>query len=398
MIEDDIRAEAKKKGVLPYFIEKEYLQHLFLSRLFKSEGFVLTGGACLRIAYGYERFSRSLKLISSLPGEEVKESLQIALKGMAKVDYTVLSERLHEKGYDLMVEFRGPLYYGASKHTNLLVISVKFIDPLLEPKKMKVSPSLGVEYVVWAMDIREILAEKLLSLASKNRPEDAYDVWSILKKGVGIDRALIERKASQLGLVLSIPSSPFCDKEEYEKTLRNTLPSLPPYEEVMGDLEMFLVREKPVEAAPLKEKHVEVTYPKRGYKLWIGIVFLLGGLLAVAYFIIQEGQKESFTVLYFSDPTNPVHFDMESKTVYVNFTVENHEYRDMNYSYKASIRSQDGGVLAFKNGEIVLADGENVTISERLPLNDTLLGSRLYVELFLNNTADAYRGVWQRIE
>lgn len=396
--EDEIRAEANKREVLPYFIEKEYLQHLFLSQLFGSEGFVLRGGSCLRIAYGYERFPRSLELTSSLSGERVKKAIHKALKGMTKVDYSVLSERLHEKGYEALVEFKGPLSYGTSKNTNLLVISVKFIDPILEPKKIKVSSSFGVEYVVLAMDIREILAEKLLSLASKKRPEDAYDVWSILKRGVELDRALIERKASQLGRDFSMPSSPFCDREEYEKTLRNTLPSLPPYEEVMGDLEMFLSGGKPAEAALLKKEHVEVAAPRREYKLWLGLVFLLGVLFAVTYFIIQEGQREAFTVLYFSDPAKPLHFDSESKDIFVNFTVENHEYVDMDYIYKVSIKSDGGGILASRDGRLVLEHGENVTISEKLPYKDSLIGGKLYVELYVNNSKNAYRAIWQRIE
>lgn len=399
-LEDEIRAKAKKKGVLPYFIEKEYLQHLFLSQLFKSEGFILRGGSCLRIAYGYERFSRSLELASSLPGEEVKKALQRALKGMTKVDYSVLSERLHEKGYEAMVEFKGPLYYGTSKNTNLLVISVKFRDTLLEPKRLRITSSFGIEYMVWAMDVREILAEKLLSLALKKRPKDAYDVWSILKKGVEPDRSLIGRKASLLGLEFSMPSSPFCDKRDYEKTLRNTLPSLPPYKEVIGDLEVFLSGKKPAVEAPLKKEYAEVAYPQREYRLWLGLVFILGGLFAVAYFIIQEGQKEAFTVLYFSDPENPLHFDRESKDIFVNFTVENHEYADMNYIYKVSIKSDDGGILASRDGRLVLAHGENVSISERLPYKDSLIGGKLYVELYVNNTNtdNPYRTIWQRIE
>ena len=402
MIEEDIRAEAKKEKVLPYFIEKEYLQHVFLSQLFGSEGFVLRGGACLRIAYGYERFSRSLELASSLPGEEVKDRIHRALRAMTMVDYSVLSERLHERGYDAMVEFRGPLYH-ASKNTNLLTISVRFIDPLLEPRKKRVSTSFGVEYVAWAMDVSEILTEKIVSMAARKKPEDAFDAWSILKSGVRLDLSLVEKKASQLGMVFSMPVPPFCDRDEYEKALKNTLASLPPYEEVVRDLEGFLSREKPAEktgevprGAPRKER-VEVVVPRRDYRLWLGLVLLLGGLFAVTYIVIQEGQREAFTVLYFSDPVEPVLVDWGNKALYVNFTVENHEYRDIDYLYRVSLRSADEGVLAVREGEVGLGHGENITVSEVLPLNDTR-GERLYVELFLNNTGDAYRTIWQKIE
>jgi predicted nucleotidyltransferase component of viral defense system len=396
MIEDEIRAEAKRKGVLPYFIEKEYLQHLFLSQLFRREGFVLRGGCCLRFVYGYERFSRSVELASSLPGEEVMEAVHRALRGMRGVDYHILSERLHEGGYEAMVECKGPLFYGASKNTNLMVISVRSGETLLESRRHRIR-SPHVDYVVYAMDIREILAEKLLSLALRGKPKDAYDAWSILKRGVELDRALMERKASQLGWEFATPSPPFCDREEYEKALRNTLPSLPPYEEVMRELEVLVSRRKPVvEAVP--EEEAVVAAPARRYKLWLGVVFFLGGLFAVTYYVIQEGQREAFTALYFSDPLRPIYFDRESNALLVNFTVENQEYRDMAYIYRVSVQMREGDVLVLRGGELGLGHGENVTVAERIPFNGSYIDGKLYVMLYLNDTGEAYRTIWQRIE
>jgi predicted nucleotidyltransferase component of viral defense system len=388
-LEEEIRAEAKKNGVLPYFVEKEYLQHLFLSHLFKSGGFVLRGGACLRIAYGYERFPRSLELASTLPGRDVKKAVHMALEGMSsRVDHSLLSERLHEGGYEAMVEFKGPLYYGASRNTNILIFSVEFRSPLLEPKRLKVAHTFVSEYWVWGMQIREVLAEKLFSLALRKRPEDAYDAWRMLKRGVELDWGLVEKKASQQGRGFVKPSPPFCEREGYEKALKNTLSSMVPYKDVVRGLEGFLSREKPVKVAT----------SGREYKVWLTVAFILGGLLAVSYVIIQEGQKEAFTVLYFSDPANPILYDSVNKTLFVNFTVENHEYKGMDYLYRLTILSVNGSVLVQRNGGVELERGKNVAVSEKLPFNNMSRGGRLYVELFLNGTNTSYRKIWQRIK
>jgi hypothetical protein len=130
-------------------------------------------------------------------------------------------------------------------------------------------------------------------------------------------------------------------------------------------------------------------------KLIIG-VFLVA-LFLLSYHVINLGQREAYTVLYFSDPVRPLLYDAESKTIAFNFTIENHEYSLRDYTYRIKLLSAEGVELAFKEGEVELRHGENATLSEELMIAENPLGGKLYVELYVNTSKEPYRSIWQRI-
>lgn len=383
LTEEDIRRTAGEKGVLAYFVEKEYLQHLFLSSLSReSRGFVLKGASCLRIAYGYERYSRTLELNSSLPPEEARAGVLRALEAMSSaVKHRILSERLHGGRYEVMVEFWGPLSQGASKMTNILVISVAPGSTLLEPWEPKVSSSFTPAFQVKAMQEKEILAEKVLSLARNRDPRDAYDVWCMLRRGVELDWSLAQRKSSQLGVEFVKPSPPFCGKEEYGEALKNTLPSLPPYEQVMRELEKQLIGGEPVEIKL-----------ERNYRLYLILAALIIGVFASAYSVIHSGQRDAYTVLYFSNPAQPFYYNASGKSLLVNFTLENHEGREVSYVYHVTLFQ--GEETRRVEAGIALQDGETRTVSQVFQEVDASKPLKVAVELYLKGSNESYRRIW----
>lgn len=89
------------------------------------------------------------------------------------------------------------------------------------------------------MKEEEILAEKIRALVMRAEPRDMFDVWSMFNRGVSADKKLVKEKLAQKGYKFGRRVK-FCNKAEYENILANLLPALPPYEQVVTDLNDFL--------------------------------------------------------------------------------------------------------------------------------------------------------------
>jgi uncharacterized membrane protein len=134
-----------------------------------------------------------------------------------------------------------------------------------------------------------------------------------------------------------------------------------------------------------------------GRIFYIAVVTFLAVISTLSYWAIQSGQRDAYTVLYFTNPLRPILYDASSNTLIVNFTVENHENRDSTYTYVIRIFSSENIELASKDGDVKLGREENVTVSDVLSIAKNPVGGKLYVELYLNTTKEPYRMIWQRI-
>lgn len=133
-------------------------------------------------------------------------------------------------------------------------------------------------------------------------------------------------------------------------------------------------------------------------KLIIGVLILLIALFYFSYHIIESGQRDAYTVLYFYEPTQQIFYDNETKLIAFNFTIANNEYKQVRYEYRAGVLALDGNDLAYKEGYIELPHGENATITESLSPSKNPVGGKLYVQLYTNNSSEPYRAIWQRIK
>ena len=126
-------------------------------------------------------------------------------------------------------------------------------------------------------------------------------------------------------------------------------------------------------------------------KFQVSVVAFLVIVFAFSYYIIQSGQQDPHTVLYFSNPTEPVVYNYPAKTI-VNFKVENHENRDMKYTYLIKINE-----FEMIKKEITLKSDDAVSFSEdittRVPSSDTI---NVSVQLHKEGTNGIYRQIWYK--
>jgi len=127
-------------------------------------------------------------------------------------------------------------------------------------------------------------------------------------------------------------------------------------------------------------------------KFYMAVGIFLVIILAMSYYIIQEGQKDSYTVLYFSNPIEPLIYSDTEKKVSVNFTIENHEYMDLEYIYAIMV-----GDLEIVRKDITVKNNEIAAISEDVAIEEFRQGQKVSVQLYREGFEGVYRRIWSEI-
>jgi predicted nucleotidyltransferase component of viral defense system len=234
---EQLMMTARHFGVNPYYLEKEYLQTVFLYSLYsKQKNFIFKGGTCLKIAYNHARFSEDLDFNTDASPEQIQKAVRQALKmfEILGIDFSFAKEELFQESYTAKICFQGPLYVGKKHSENSIRLDVgKKGRIYLEPKWVQVFPKFPdiPVFFVLAMDEQEILAEKIRSIVMRAKPRDFFDVYSLLNKGIKIRKDLVNKKSMEVKVSLVKPK--LCAKKAYENELAQLLVLLPPYEDVV---------------------------------------------------------------------------------------------------------------------------------------------------------------------
>lgn len=232
-----------------YYVEKEYLQYIFLHALAKhQDAFVFKGGTCLRICYGLERASEDLDFNTTLPISKVREIILSCLKDyeLLNIPHEVYVEKEYEGNKRFEVRFNGPLYNGNKESTNTLKIDLN--KKKVRHTVVKVIPQLFSDvplFTLVTLAEHEIMAEKIRALVSRNAPRDLYDVWILLQKKVKLDRELIFEKFKEERITATKIQLP--EEKVYMRDLKQLLDNVPSYnqvkEEVLAALMPYGLRE-----------------------------------------------------------------------------------------------------------------------------------------------------------
>ena len=232
-----LKAIASRQGINPYYQEKDYLQNIFLFNLFKvSREFVFKGGTCLKIAYNYMRFSEDLDFNSELEPRQIQKTVAVVLKSfeLLGIKHEFIEEKLFENAYTSRIRFYSSFYTGSAESTNSIQLDIgKRDEVVLKPRWIQVnSPYADIpKFFVLAMDEEEILAEKIRALVMRGKPRDLFDLWAMTSAGVEVREELIDKKLSSKKIEIKLP-----EEKLYERDLRNMLSVVPPYQQVIEDL------------------------------------------------------------------------------------------------------------------------------------------------------------------
>jgi len=197
---DELENIARLKRLSLINAEKDYLQDLILFSIYSFLGkeLVFKGGTCLFKIYKLNRFSEDLDFtltskidIKKLTKKVIADLLLLNIKGRIKE----IKEYKNEINIRLLLN--GPLYKGSKETQCFIPLNISMKEQLLlEPKKENII-SLYKEipnFELFAMQEKEILAEKVRAIFTRMKPRDVYDLWFLLRKDIDFDSQLINRK------------------------------------------------------------------------------------------------------------------------------------------------------------------------------------------------------------
>ncbi len=193
---------SKDMGVLPRTIDKDWILGHLLNAMYSFEEvqkcFIFKGGTCLKKCFIEDyRFSEDLDFTLTdrdfpIEHRTINKWIQTA-KAVSNAKFHIeeikpqVSEEV-DQGYEIKIKFWGadhppnqkPL--PSKRWQTSIKIDISYSEQLiLSPKHKKIfHPYSDHEAIsAWAntYDHKEIVAEKIRSLAQRNRPRDVYDNW-----------------------------------------------------------------------------------------------------------------------------------------------------------------------------------------------------------------------------
>ena len=164
-------------------IVREYLQHLFLSFLYKlkgSENLFFKGGSALRILYQSPRFSEDLDFSSKnfLFRKKIESIFLEVLSQIEKENIKIdLKEAKFTSGGYLgilsynFLDFKGEIFFEVSLRKR-------------EKVKGKIQTIVGEylpAYLIFSLSPQQLVKEKISALLERGKPRDYYDIYFIFR-------------------------------------------------------------------------------------------------------------------------------------------------------------------------------------------------------------------------
>ena len=235
---------AKKFEIDTFSILREILQVQFVDRLYKDKSLKNTffkGGTCLRLILGSTRFSEDLDFTTDLSLSAISQAL----------DRVVLSisgdfPGLFIKKLDTRQGLSFKLFFQNEISTQPLTIKLDFslresiLDPVVSPMvtELPVSTTALVEH----LSEREILAEKIRAILTREKGRDIFDLWFLLSKGIDIDKDFVNQKLKYYDEKFDSKKLMTRIENQNEKKISNDLNKFLPFPQrkIIGELKRLV--------------------------------------------------------------------------------------------------------------------------------------------------------------
>lgn len=205
---EEVSEIAKAKGISIKNTEKDYLLELLLFSVFSETGdsLVLKGGTAMYKFYNLNRFSEDLDFVVNKRRINIQDIVNKALKRLSALGVEgKLQIETYTNETNAKILFKGPLYDGRKESMAYIAINCSLREKALTLRKELFIPAYKEipSFNAFIMDAKEIFAEKVRAILTRNKARDIYDLWFLLKKGVVPDMGLINKKLKIYNLVFS---------------------------------------------------------------------------------------------------------------------------------------------------------------------------------------------------
>ncbi|HLD62306.1 MAG TPA: nucleotidyl transferase AbiEii/AbiGii toxin family protein [Candidatus Norongarragalinales archaeon] len=182
--------------------EKDYAQHWILSFLSRS-GFsgVFKGGTCLQKAFALPRYSEDLDFTLNESALPDFDSLAAFL---SSAGFAGISVKTKTTGVSAAAKlrFRGPLYNGTGVSEGTVSMDFSLREKtLLKPDAISINPPYPdlLPYQTLVMNAKEISAEKVRAILTRESARDLFDLYFLLKKNAFPEMAVVQAKLDVYG-------------------------------------------------------------------------------------------------------------------------------------------------------------------------------------------------------
>lgn len=207
LLKDDLERIAGLKRISLANAEKDYLQDLILFSVYSITGkeLIFKGGTCLYKVYKLDRFSEDLDftLIKRLDIRKVSEKVVSDFE-LLGIKAKIKEMKKYKNGINVRFIINGPLYKGSKETQSFIPLNISLKEKIvLEPIKESII-SIYREipnFEIFVLHEKEILAEKIRAIFTREKARDIYDAWFLLKKRKNqLDLKLINKKLSLYGI------------------------------------------------------------------------------------------------------------------------------------------------------------------------------------------------------
>ncbi|OIO38327.1 MAG: hypothetical protein AUJ71_03240 [Candidatus Omnitrophica bacterium CG1_02_49_16] len=201
-------------------IVKEYLQHLFLSFLYrekKSESLLFKGGTALRLVWRSPRFSEDLDFTGSKISISQIETLMEAALGQIENEgiKTDIEESKKTSGGCLAV-----FHFKTDEYESGIQVEVSL---RAEPKDAGVASLVNSDllpsYTLVHLDEKKLVAEKIQACLTRAKARDFYDLYFILRSRMAFKETFSKDKTLNAKLVKAVESQKLDMKSELKRFL-----------------------------------------------------------------------------------------------------------------------------------------------------------------------------------
>lgn len=198
---DQIAQLSKKHKINETTIFREYLQVLFLSKLYEfPEGkeIFFKGGTALHLIYKAPRFSEDLDFTVNISEKKFLGLIPKVFNELAKEGEFEFKERKTIAGKRFLVTAL-PFILPYKVFINL---DFSFRERIFAPQKSILEtdyPVLFTSYI-YHLSKEEIFAEKIRAILTRKKGRDLYDLWFLMNLGVRVEEKLIRKKLKYYNL------------------------------------------------------------------------------------------------------------------------------------------------------------------------------------------------------
>lgn len=192
---DQIAVLAKKYKINQMVIFREYLQVLFLDRLYShplSKDVYFKGGTALHLIYKEPRFSEDLDFTANLSEKNFQTLTSAVFGQLQKIENASFKERKTITGKKFLLTAAPSVL----PYKTFVSLDFSFREKVISPQKSIIETDYPVLFrsYVYHLGREEIFAEKIRAILTRQKGRDIYDLWFLLNQGVLARNRLIKEK------------------------------------------------------------------------------------------------------------------------------------------------------------------------------------------------------------